>query len=118
MSDNCPIPKDAAVGDWVTLNNGRTHRIEIVDRDDTGMPYFVGGWWMKSNGDVPGGFLHCVAFQYADGRKTITPREKKTQPQVDGAYLRACIVKWRKQPDFTISQFKRILAIADRLEGK
>lgn len=123
----CPIPPDARVGDVVVLRNGEKRKItELMDGEGDYMvesqgPSFVhasGSWMYKT---VQNPRWDCISFEYADGRKPNLPhtgKPKRTQAQIDGAYLRACIVKWRKQPDFTTAQFKRILTIVDRMEGK
>ena len=126
-----PIPPDARVGDIIVGRDGERREIESPPDRDEGPS--VNGWdpagynldgssWNKANHH-----FDCIAFEYADGRKPNLPhtgKPKRTQAQRDAAYIRYVLREVEKREVMGLvihisqQKIKRMLAIADRMEGK
>lgn len=122
----CPIPPDAKVGDVVVLRDGRRKEItntqDILDVTVSGLHP---GWLRRdgSSGCYDNADYECIAFEYADGRKSNLPsteKPKRTQAQRDAARF-AKMVLWMEGCRvsgiyLTSKEIAFLRKIADRLE--
>ena len=107
----CPIPPDARVGDIVVFRDGQKRKIEKIEEYEInvegmspGGVHKTGKKWEHYSGKK----WECVGFECRAGEP------KRTQAQRDAAWLR----KLADECCMTEHERKRMMKIADRMEGK